>query len=210
MSIERSNWPESRSSVVALVGLPGCGKTTAGRLLAQRKNFHFADTDDWIERSENRTISDIFKSDGEDYFRRLERDVLSCLSGEPTSESIARVIKEDLQELTHLCGLVLSTGGGFFIPFDNRRLLKELSITVYLRCTAETIAQRLSKDRSRPLLQGDSEINPQTLMVEKLEGLLSVRQAAYELADITVDTTRLTTDSMVDNIEDALIARNQL
>ncbi|MBX9696262.1 MAG: shikimate kinase [Cyanobacteria bacterium] len=196
---------------IALVGLPGCGKTTTGRMLAVRKNYLFADTDEWIERSEKRTIADIFAQDGEEYFRRLERDVLLHLKGKPTlcSKAIPEVIGDDLDSPTELGGLVLATGGGLFVPSLNREILKALSTTIYLRCASATIADRLVKDRSRPLLLKDNSSVTRLAMMAKLEGLLAQRETAYAEAAIVVDTSCLTTESAVDNIEEALSARNQ-
>jgi shikimate kinase len=97
---------------VTLIGMMGCGKTTVGRLLAQRVGRDFLDTDVEIEHREGRSISEIFATDGEGYFRELE-------------EKLCR-------ELSHSSGLVIACGGGLPLRPQAIQALKQSSVVVWL------------------------------------------------------------------------------
>ena len=90
---------------IILIGMPGSGKTTTGKLLAQKLGFDFLDMDDVIEKNEGKKISEIFKLKGEEYFRNLETSLLESL-----------LEKENL---------ILSTGGGVILFNNNYELLKK-------------------------------------------------------------------------------------
>ncbi len=98
---------------IALVGMPGCGKSTIGRVLAQKLGRKFVDLDEVITEKAGCPIPEIFANQGEAAFRQMEHD---CLD-----------------EISKLSGLVIATGGGTVIREDNRRLLKQNSETVFLR-----------------------------------------------------------------------------
>ena len=98
---------------IALVGMPGCGKSTIGRVLAQKLGRKFVDLDEVITEKAGCPIPEIFAKQGEATFRQMEHD---CLD-----------------EISKLSGLVIATGGGTVIREDNRRLLKQNSETVFLR-----------------------------------------------------------------------------
>ena len=97
---------------IALIGMPGCGKTTVGRRLAEVTGRVFYDTDEIIANRAGKSIESIFDEDGEDAFRKMESDVL------------AEVSKE--------CGCVIATGGGIVKNENNRKLLRQNSIVVFL------------------------------------------------------------------------------
>ena len=127
-----------------LVGMMGTGKSTIARLLAQMLGVAIWDTDLIIEQEENQSVSDIFKSKSESYFRALESNVL--------------------KRVTAKMRIILSTGGGIVLSADNRDYLKQLGFVVWLRAETKTIAFRVRSDQSRPLL-GDA---PTDEMIEKL------------------------------------------
>lgn len=148
---------------IILIGFMGCGKSSLGRFLG-RKGYHFVDTDDIIVQKENRSINDIFATDGEAYFRELETKVLKelCEQGEKN--------------------LVISVGGGLPVKEENRELLHELGKVVYLRTTVETLVKRLSGDKKRPLLQNGN-------IETRIRELMEQRKDIYEdVADIILDT----------------------
>lgn len=149
-------------SNIILIGFMGCGKSTIGKRLSYAFRKPFLDTDKIIEKKADMTISELFERKGEAYFRDLET---AC-------------IKELIEETGEY---VIAVGGGLVLRSENRRLLKELGRVIYLRAVPDTIYERLKKDRTRPLLQGD---NPQ----EKIRTMMSERAAVYEeAAQIIVD-----------------------
>ncbi len=94
------------------VGLPGSGKSTVGRLCARALNLPFVDADKFLEQREGRSVADIFASSGEGYFRDLESRVLA--------------------ELCRREGIVLATGGGAVLRRENRRLLRDGGLVIFL------------------------------------------------------------------------------
>lgn len=137
----------------------GSGKTTIGQRLAKKLGLEFLDNDHELERQTGASVNLIFDLEGEEGFRKRETAMLEKLT---TRENI-----------------LLATGGGSIIMPENRELLKQSGLVVYLRTSVGQQIQRLSRDRSRPLLQsGDRK--------EKLARLAKERNTLYEeLADIT-------------------------
>ena len=161
---------------IILIGFMGCGKSTVGIKLSYRLRRALEDTDKLIEKEEGRTISEIFATDGEAYFRNLETECLKKLI--QTTE-----------------GKIISVGGGLPIREENHALLKELGTVIYLRATPETIYERVKHDTTRPLLQGD---NPQ----EKIRTLLQERTPVYEqAADFVIDVDNKDFEMILDEIE---------
>lgn len=163
---------------IILTGFMGCGKTTVGIRLSYRLRRAMEDTDKLIEKEEGRTISEIFKTDGEAFFRDLETECLKKL-------------------ILTAKNMILSVGGGLPVREENRALLKELGTVVYLRASAETIYERTKHDTSRPLLQGD---DPQG----KIRTLLAAREAIYESgADVIIDVDGKDFDTILEEIVEA-------
>lgn len=149
-------------SNVILVGYMGCGKSTVGRRLSYRLRKPFLDTDKQIELKQKCTISEIFKSRGEEAFREMETEYLRGL-------------------LKETCEYVIAVGGGLVLREVNRELLKKLGTVVYLRAKPETIYERLKNDTTRPLLQCE---NPK----EKIEQMIETRHPVYmSCADEIID-----------------------
>ena len=164
---------------VILIGFMGCGKSTVGIKLSYRLRRSLLDTDKIIEKEENRTISDIFVTDGEGYFRDLE------------TQCLKKLIQTEKNQ-------IISVGGGLPIREENHTLLKELGTVVYLRAKPETIYERLKHDTTRPLLQGE---NPQ----EKIRTLMGQRAAIYEkTADVIIDVDVKDFDTILDEIVEKL------
>jgi 3-dehydroquinate synthase len=172
--------PYCKNNNIILVGLMGAGKTTIGRLLARRLGMRFVDSDHEIEARTGASVPWIFEIEGEPSFRRREADMI--------------------RELTAASGLVLATGGGAVLNPDSRRLLSERGTVVYLRASVNSILQRTSHDKNRPLLQ---TADPR----RKLEDLTAQREPLYrEIADLVIDTGRPNVQSMVQTILDQLAA----
>ncbi len=157
--------------MIALVGMPGSGKSTVGRHLARQIGWRFADSDVEIERELGESIRSYFEKAGEDSFRSLETSVLASLLERPS--------------------MVLATGGGAVLREANRKLLSERAKVVYLRATPEDLARRLRHDTQRPLLQGGDPLR-------KLRDLFLVRDPLYrEVANFTIDTGRTSVPTLV-------------
>ena len=155
--------PDITTRPIALIGLMGVGKTTVGRRLAKKLGRVFYDSDEEIEQASGRTVAGYFRDHGESDFRAGERRVIDrLLNGEP---------------------IVLATGGGAFIQNDTRAILKEKSLTVWLKGDLDTLMARVSLNNKRPLLQVD---DPRA----KLAELMRERHPLYGHADITVNIAK--------------------
>ena len=147
---------------IFLIGPMGSGKTAVGRHLARLLRFSFLDSDADIESKTGVDISFIFEKEGEAGFRIRER--------------------ESIERLTQLQSIVLATGGGAVIEADNRRVLAERGVVVYLRTSVDQQLDRTKHARHRPLLNGT---DPE----QKLKELMLSRAALYsEMANLTVST----------------------
>lgn len=166
--------------LVFLVGTMGSGKSTVGRVLAARLGRRFVDMDERIASRDGRSIPRIFQEDGEEGFRRLEKDTLLriCRS------------KEDL---------VVATGGGVVLDADNRRLLRR-GVVVWIDVPPAVAASRIAGDPNRPLLAGEDPLR----VAEKLD---RIRRPIYAgTADHRVDGGS-SVDEIVDDIT-AFMERN--
>jgi shikimate kinase/3-dehydroquinate synthase len=145
---------------VVLVGLMGAGKTSIGRRLALRLGLPFRDADHEIELAAGCSVADFFSRFGEAEFRLGERRVIRrLLSGPPC---------------------VLATGGGAFMDPDTRAAIRAEALSVWLRCSLQTLVRRTGARNHRPLLrQGD----PAAI----LANLMETRHPVYAEADVVVD-----------------------
>ena len=165
----------------------GCGKSTIGIRLSEDYGIEFLDTDAWIEEKEQITISEIFASKGEPYFRQLETKCLEVLLEEDAADGSKSTVRK-----------VISVGGGLPMKEVNRELLKKLGTVIYLKATEETIYERLKEDTTRPLLQGE---NPK----QKIKDLMRTREENYcQAADkiVTVDGKSIT--NIVEDIKKSI------
>jgi len=171
-----SHRPGLGARSIALVGFMGSGKSTIGRALAGRLGYDFLDIDDWIEQQEGKPVRDIFAGEGEAHFRRKEKDALARWAP---------------------CGrLVMACGGGSVLDEDNRRLLRDRSLTIWLYTSLETALGRMDT-RLRPLLE---HAEPMTRARE----LFSQRREFYfQSADLVVGNEG-TADETVDRIHEEI------
>ena len=159
---------------VALVGLPGAGKSAVGRRLAQRLQVPFIDSDQVIEDRNGCSIRDYFERQGEASFRDLEQAVIAELATVPHG--------------------VVATGGGSVLREANRALLRSHFHVIYLRSAPEDLFRRLRHDVKRPLLQVADPLG-------KLRELYSARDPLYrETAHDVVETGRPTVAMLVNII----------
>jgi shikimate kinase len=149
---------------IALVGLPGSGKSTIGRQLARRLGLVSIDTDHVIEQRLGCSIREYFEREGEASFRDVEQEVID--------------------DVTQSHNGVLSTGGGSVLRLANREHLHSRCNVVYLRSSPEEIFRRLRHDMQRPLLQVDDPLS-------RLRDLYAIRDPLYrETAHFVVETGR--------------------
>lgn len=164
------------SSVVALVGLPGGGKSTVGRQLARRLGARFLDADAVLEERIGMPIRSYFELHGEQAFRDLEEQVIEELTSPEQGP------------------LILATGGGAVLRPANRQNLHQRATVIYLRSTPEELFKRLRHDTQRPLLQVADPL-------AKLRELHAQRHPLYEeVAHYRVDTGRPSVATLVNMI----------
>ena len=162
-----------------LIGYMGCGKSTIGKKMSEILNIKLVDTDAWIEERQGMTVSEIFATKGELFFRDLETGALQELLEEKET-------------------MVISVGGGLPLREENRSLLQQLGQVIYLKAQPETIYNRIKGDTTRPLLQTE---NP----MEKIREMLGQREEKYQVAAdkiVTVDDKDLS--EILDEILEAV------
>lgn len=169
---------------IVLAGFMGCGKTAVGKLLAEKLGLEFIDTDNLIELQEKQTISDIFKTKGEKYFRDLEENIIKIISQKN--------------------GSIISIGGGSLQREANIAELKKNGFIILLMASTEEIIRRISQHQHRPLLQNCENINL------RIEQLLSERKKGYDCADLKIDTTGLFLEEVVEKIIESINKVNLL
>jgi shikimate kinase len=164
---------------IALVGLSGTGKSSVGRLLAEGLGWALLDVDTLIEQLAGRRIPQIFADEGEPGFRDREAEALRQALSEP--------------------GRVIATGGGAVLRLENRRLLRDEALVVWLDAPTEALIARLrAHDEERPLLSGDDP-------AARLEALRLARAEIYaEVAHLRVDTGGLSHAQVVEEIVRAM------
>jgi shikimate kinase len=159
-------------STIVLVGVPGAGKTTVGKLLAKNLGIDFFDSDQVIESRAGKSVSDIFTQDGEPAFRKLEHDVIV--------------------ELLDSNNVVLALGGGSLGNDETRAKVKDAT-TVWLVAGLAQAVDRVGMNRNRPLLLGNVR--------GQLADLMAAREPFYkEVAAIAVDTSKLIPSEVVTEI----------
>lgn len=162
---------------VYIVGFMGSGKTTAGKKLASLMNWSFTDLDKAIEEKEKRSINEIFRNSGEQYFRN--------------SESII------LKEFSQKQDIVISTGGGLPCSGDNMDFMNKTGITVYLKLNPGQLVSRLQGGTAeRPLVK---DLDKDSLM-DFICHKLAQRESFYTKADIVVDGFNLDISQLFEQI----------
>ncbi len=167
----QSNQSAKKPNLI-LVGFMGTGKTSVGRMLAEKLCMTFVDMDDIIVERAGKPISRIFAEDGETHFRKIERDLARELSGRNN--------------------MVIATGGGIVLNGDNIRDFGRTGLVICLCAKPETILERVEGDTSRPLLSGDDKMG-------RIMKILESRRHLYEAIPNRVDTTALSIGEVVES-----------
>jgi shikimate kinase len=158
-----------RPNRLLLIGMMGSGKTTVGRLAAERLGWPHLDSDAEVEAATGKSVPEIFGVEGEPAFR--------------AAETAALVRALDIEPV------VVSVAGGAVLDTGNRRLIREGGTVVWLRAEVDTLADRIGDGAGRPLLDGDTE--------RALAELDAVRRLLYtQLADAVVDVDDMTPEQV--------------
>jgi shikimate kinase len=156
------------SHILYIIGFMGSGKSTAGRKLASHLDWSFIDLDKKIEEHTGKTITELFSQYGEDYFRKIESELLKGLSGQINT--------------------VISTGGGTPCHDDNMDYMLATGLTLYLKLTPAQLKKRLSESsHERPLIKGLTNDG----LLGYIEEKLASREKWYDRAEVTVEGINL-------------------
>ena len=157
---------------LVLVGMMGSGKSTIGKILAQRLNYNFIDTDHIIEDIEKTSIKKIFETKGEKYFRSVEEKlVINCL-------------KDQSQ--------VIALGGGSFLNLKIRNSVLRKNISIWLNWSSEKLIKRIIKNDKRPLVKDLSR--------NDLHNMIEARSTTYRMAKYKIDCDKLIKSEIIKKI----------
>ena len=164
---------KSKKNIV-LIGMMGSGKSTIGKILSKKLNISFIDIDRKIEEVESLSISDIFRKNGENYFRKIEEKIsLKYLKSENN---------------------VISLGGGGFINSSIRRFCQKTCLSFWLNWKNETIIKRIYKSKKRPIVMN--------LTKDKINNLIKERSKIYELSNYKINCDKLDKVQIINKILD--------
>lgn len=163
---------------LVLIGYRAAGKTTVGRRLSVSLRKVFVDTDDLIEEHQGTHIGEIVKFHGWDYFRAIERKVIS--------------------EISNHDDLIIAPGGGAVLEPENVKALRRNGFIIWLKADVQVLLKRMAKDSrtatGRPSLTGKGAL-------EEIKDVLAHREGLYERAsEVQVDTSVLDVDGVVNNV----------
>ncbi|MBF8984440.1 AAA family ATPase [Lutibacter sp. B2] len=164
---------------IVFIGFMGCGKSTIGKVLSEKLNMPWIDTDEYIEKKVGMKIPTIFSVHGEKYFRALEKN------------SIKEIMKQKPS--------IISCGGGVVLNEENVINLKNNGKIIWLKADPSTIYERIKKDDSRPLLRGN-------MTEEYISEMLHKRMNYYKQAcDYEIDTKSEEIEDIITKIRDLLL-----
>lgn len=168
---------------IVLIGFMGSGKTAVGHRLAKELKMDYLDTDDLIVKTEKMPINDIFVAKGEEHFRNLETSVI--------------------QTLEEYDNFVIATGGGMVLREENVKILKDIGPLVLLWADPGAIYERIKKHTHRPLLNVS---DPKA----EIKKIIDQREPIYKaVADLIIDTSKMTIEQEVKEIEEFINAQNK-
>lgn len=162
---------------IVLIGFMGCGKSLTSKRLSKFLNRKMVSTDDLVEKRERRSIQKIFKESGEDYFRKVEKEIV--------------------REISDLSGAIFDCGGGVFLDPDNVAHLKKNGIIFYLSASPKSLYDNIKNRKHRPLLDVADPLS-------KIAELLEARKPYYEKADVIIDADYKTINQIAKKILEIL------
>lgn len=165
---------------LVIIGFMGTGKSAIGKILAQKLNYEFIDTDQSIETERHQKITQIFREEGEDFFRSLENKL---------AEELSRADRK-----------VIATGGGWVLNPENLRLSRVNGFIISLTAEPGVIYKRVKHETHRPLLAGEDP-------PAKIKAIMGQRDNLYREADLIVDTSMGTPEQITEGIIKELIRR---
>jgi shikimate kinase len=173
---------------IFFVGFMGSGKTTHGRLLAEKLNYDFLDLDDYIEEKHKHSISSIIALVGEDGFRKVEK---ACLHEVLTRNNI-----------------IISTGGGTPCFFDNMEIINNHGLSIFLKADTDILCKRLinCKTEYRPLIKGKSPEELKDYITKTLEN----RESFYSQAHYILDAENITTDQIAEIVRKVVVLEESI
>lgn len=160
---------------IVLIGMRGSGKSTVAKLLAQKLNKKYIESDELIVKKNKQTIPEMVKKYGWNYFRDKESEIV--------------------KEISTSNGIVISTGGGVVTRLQNIDILKKNGMLIHLNASLETLIKRMGNDTNRPLLTKKT-----TLKEETIEVLKQRKQQYKKVADEVIETDDLTPEEVVNKI----------
>ncbi len=195
----------------------GCGKSSIGRRLSELLCCPFMDLDEIIEARTGRSIPEIFATDGEDAFRKMELDTLKCIlyadserlctplapshSGAAGPSPYAGVRKCQFRtSASPITTTILSLGGGTVMTKECADMVHEMTICIYLRATVDTLAANLNDEtEGRPMLKSEDGLEA------RIKELMSMRAETYErTAHMIIDTDGKSIDEIAEAVRTAL------
>jgi shikimate kinase len=179
-----------------LTGFMATGKSVVGPLLARRLGWRFIDTDAIIVARERRPIAAIFSEDGEARFRALEHQVVADLAAE----------RRRCPQCRGALPAVIATGGGVMVDESNSAALRRTGVVICLSARPDVIAARVARSRARrpKLMEGGKPLG------ERIRELMAERAIVYTRAHVSVDTSDLPVDAVVERVLDAFVAEAKL
>ncbi len=185
MTMQTHDIPIAGDANLTITGFMGTGKTTVGRILAERLGRRLVDMDECIEAELGKTIAEVFVDDGEEVFRLAE----------------ARLC----QQLASRSGLVIATGGGALVNDENRQTLAESGPVICLTAGIDTVLERVEAFEDRPLLSGDRDEKRRNI-----ERLLLSRREAYARIPLHVPTDGIEAAAVAERVVDTLAGNNEI
>lgn len=168
-----------KKDLIFLIGFMTAGKTTLGKILANTIGWDFVDLDQEIEKLENKSVVQIFKDYGEDFFRTLESQILN------------NYVKKS--------NYVISLGGGTIENPKNFQLIFSKGITICLNISVNEAIKRLKYKRNRPVLFNNiNEVVSDSELIERVSKIYNRRVHLYNQADIIIDTDKTSVANSVD------------